>query len=206
MTWVVLPNIKRVKIMNEQNQSILSFSHIVFDELSFKRIGFRQPDEQEIQTTIGCTVRAFAPNQYGVTLTVQADKSNEYNASAQITGYCEINDDFPQRDLILRENAAAILYPYARSALSLLTAQPETTPIVLPVVNIHDLAKNASGDNVDGNSNERDIKTTKLYTLFCGLYILHLNLLTHGSRLHFSNIPLGHRSESNQRSPAGHCR
>lgn len=118
MTWVVLPNIKRVKIMNEQNQSILSFSHIVFDELSFKRIGFRQPDEQEIQTTIGCTVRAFAPNQYGVTLTVQADKSNEYNASAQITGYCEINDDFPQRDLILRENAAAILYPYARSALS----------------------------------------------------------------------------------------
>ena len=51
MTWVVLPNIKRVKIMNEQNQSILSFSHIVFDELSFKRIGFRQPDEQEIQTT-----------------------------------------------------------------------------------------------------------------------------------------------------------
>ena len=55
--------------MNEQNQSILSFSHIVFDELSFKRIGFRQPDEQEIQTTIGCTVRAFAPNQYGVTLT-----------------------------------------------------------------------------------------------------------------------------------------
>ena len=33
------------------------------------------------------------------------------------------------------------------------TAQPETTPIVLPVVNIHDLAKNASGDNVDGNSN-----------------------------------------------------
>ena len=153
MTWVVLPNIKRVKIMNEQNQSILSFSHIVFDELSFKRIGFRQPDEQEIQTTIGCTVRAFAPNQYGVTLTVQADKSNEYNASAQITGYCEINDDFPQRDLILRENAAAILYPYALSALSPLTAQPETTPIVLPVVNIHDLAKNASGDNVDGNSN-----------------------------------------------------
>ena len=126
---------------------------VIAMSISFKRIGFRQPDEQEIQTTIGCTVRAFAPNQYGVTLTVQADKSNEYNASAQITGYCEINDDFPQRDLILRENAAAILYPYARSALSLLTAQPETTPIVLPVVNIHDLAKNASGDNVDGNSN-----------------------------------------------------
>ena len=133
--------------MSEQNQSVLSFSHIVFDELSFKRLGFRQPDEQEIKTTIGCTVRSFAANQYGVTLTVQANKPSEYDASVQLTGYCEINDDFPQRDLILRENAAAISYPYARSALSLLTAQPETTPIVLPVVNIHDLAKNAASDN-----------------------------------------------------------
>ena len=38
------------------------------------------------------------------------------------------------------------------------------------------------------------------------LIFFALNLLTHGSRLHFSNIPLGHRSESNRHSSAGHCR
>ena len=33
-----------------------------------------------------------------------------------------------------------------------------------------------------------------------------LNLLTYGSRPHSSNIPPGHRSESNLHSPADHCR
>ena len=33
-----------------------------------------------------------------------------------------------------------------------------------------------------------------------------LNLLTHGSRLHFSGISPGLRSESNRHSPVGHCR
>ena len=32
------------------------------------------------------------------------------------------------------------------------------------------------------------------------------NFLTHGSRLRFSNIPSNRHSESNQRSPGGHCR
>ena len=35
---------------------------------------------------------------------------------------------------------------------------------------------------------------------------IFLNLLTHGSRLRFSSIPPGHRSESNPHSPADHCR
>ena len=30
--------------------------------------------------------------------------------------------------------------------------------------------------------------------------------LTHGSQPHFSNIPPGHRSGSNQHNPVGHCR
>ena len=32
------------------------------------------------------------------------------------------------------------------------------------------------------------------------------NFLTHGSRSHFSSIPPDNHSESNQRSPGGHCR
>ena len=38
------------------------------------------------------------------------------------------------------------------------------------------------------------------------VFCFALNLLTHGSRPHSSNIPPGHRSESNLHSPAGHCR
>ena len=38
------------------------------------------------------------------------------------------------------------------------------------------------------------------------VFCFALNLLAHGSRLRFSSIPLGHRSESNPHSPVGHCR
>ena len=38
------------------------------------------------------------------------------------------------------------------------------------------------------------------------VFCFALNLLAHGSRLHFSNIPLGHRSESNPHIPAGRCK
>ena len=35
---------------------------------------------------------------------------------------------------------------------------------------------------------------------------ISLNLLTHSSRLRFSNIPPGRHSESGLHTPAGHCR
>ena len=38
------------------------------------------------------------------------------------------------------------------------------------------------------------------------VFCFALNLLAHGSRLHFSNIPPGHRSESNPHSPTDRCR
>ena len=38
------------------------------------------------------------------------------------------------------------------------------------------------------------------------VFCFTLNLLTHGSRSHSSNIPPGHHSESNPHSQAGHCR
>ena len=38
------------------------------------------------------------------------------------------------------------------------------------------------------------------------LLFFALNLLTHGSLLHSSNIPPGHRSESNPHIPAGRCK
>lgn len=127
--------------MSESNQVVLSFSHIVFDQVSFKRLGFRQPDDQGVSVNMSYSIRRGDVNQYCVTLNLQATKKNEYEMSVQITGYCEIDDNHPGKDVILRENAAAILYPYVRSEVSLLTAQPETTPLVLPVANIHEMMK-----------------------------------------------------------------
>jgi len=44
------------------------------------------------------------------------------------------------------KNAVAILMPYLRSELTILTAQPETDSIVLPVLNVVEMMQNDHGD------------------------------------------------------------
>ena len=87
-------------------------------------------------------------NHYIVTLDVGIEKKDEFSALASISGYCEIDDNHPQRDIMLKVNAPAIMFPYVRAQLTLLTAQPETEPIVLPVVNFQKIyEKSKENDN-----------------------------------------------------------
>ena len=48
--------------------------------------------------------------------------------------------------MLLEKNAVAILFPYVRAELSLITAQPGMEPIVLPVVNIAAMVDQAKAD------------------------------------------------------------
>ena len=47
------------------------------------------------------------------------------------------------RDAIIHQNAVAILFPYVRSQITLLTSQPEVDSIVLPPVNIAKMVEDA---------------------------------------------------------------
>ena len=45
-------------------------------------------------------------------------------------------------DNLINKNAIAILFPYLRSQVTLITSQPNMTPIILPPININTLLKN----------------------------------------------------------------
>ena len=47
------------------------------------------------------------------------------------------------RDVIVRQNSVAIIFPYLRSQVSLITAQPEMEPVVLRPVNIAQMVEDA---------------------------------------------------------------
>lgn len=125
--------------MDKQYKSVLSISHFVFDELSFKRKGFQQPNQSDTPFEVGHSVKKTGDNNYIVSLMLKVNKENEYDAVVRMSGYCVVDDNDPMLDILLHENAPAILYPYARAQMTMLTSQPETTPLVLPVVNIHAL-------------------------------------------------------------------
>lgn len=130
--------------MKDGARSVLKMDHIVFDRVSFVRKGFHDSESKDISFKARAKIEQDAENQYSVTLFVSAEKKHEYVAEVQITGYCTIDDNHPQKDMLLNENAIAILFPYVRAELSLITAQPETDPIVLPTMNISAMFKRNS--------------------------------------------------------------
>ena len=129
----------------EKMYSKLKANKIVIDHLEFNRFNFRNKDEDnttnfEFSAEIN---KSEESNTYHVSLKVTATKTEEYEAIVKISGFFEIEDSDPNAETFINENAIAILFPYVRSELTLLTSQPDTIPIILPVMNIIELLKDA---------------------------------------------------------------
>lgn len=118
-------------------QSVLKVDPVVFDELSFHREGFRNKEENvPTNLSVARQVEKISDGHYRVIVQAIVTREKEYVAKVKISGFCSIQEDLENKDALLNGNALAILFPYIRSQLTLLTAQPGTEPIVLPVVNI----------------------------------------------------------------------
>lgn len=132
--------------MNQTSENVLQISHFVFDKIHFQRIGFKSEGGDLSPAQIGVGIKKLDANQYTVSLTVSVKKENEYEASVTIIGFCEVDDNRPDLQDLLNINAPSILFPYARAELTLITAQPETDPVVLPVVNFQAMYENRNKD------------------------------------------------------------
>lgn len=119
--------------------SALTLQKMVFDRIEFNRKGFKNNKELEfeLQVQIGLDKNST----YKVTLVLNGTKQDEYNIVISLSGFFEVesqekSDNKMVQDLI-NKNAVAILMPYLRSELTLLTAQPDTDSVVLPPFNIN---------------------------------------------------------------------
>lgn len=128
--------------MNQTSENVLQISHFLFDKIHFQRIGFKSEGGDLSPAQIGVGIKKLDANQYTVSLTVSVKKENEYEASVTIIGFCEVDDNRPDLQDLLNINAPSILFPYARAELTLITAQPETDSVVLPVVNFQAMYEN----------------------------------------------------------------
>jgi preprotein translocase subunit SecB len=116
-------------------QCDLKLKKIVFEKISFERMGFK--NEEKLDIKIRVQVAENKNNIFKVTLSVNGEKKDEYNFIVQITGFFSVNgSDNKANENLINQNAVAILMPYVRSEVSLITAQPETECVVLPPFNI----------------------------------------------------------------------
>lgn len=119
----------------------------MFDKISFVRKGTKSEEKPKFSFEIICTDNINEDTIYKVTLILYAEKKDEYEIEISLSGFFNVNrgvanDNTDIIDL-LSKNTVAILMPYIRSELSLLTAQPEMECIVMPPINVKAMIENA---------------------------------------------------------------
>lgn len=121
-------------------KSILTLNKTIIDRLNFERLSddVHKIDEDG-QVTFEHQIRQMEEAAFRVTLGVTLKAEEKYNISVQITGIFSISEKSVFGENILANNTVAILFPYLRSQLTLLTSQPGFEPVILPVMNINAL-------------------------------------------------------------------
>ena len=123
-------------------------------KIVFERQGFKNENtaDFELEVNIG-TVVGESKNRYKVTLILKGKKEDEYSFLIQLSGFFSVDganlSENVSIDDLLQKNAVAILMPYLRSEASLLTAQPETESIILPVFNINQMLERDENDLIN---------------------------------------------------------
>lgn len=128
-----------MKKINEA-RSILILEKTIIDKLSFERFSdeINKIDEKE-QITFNHKIEQLEELKFRVSLGMSLISKSKYNIEAQISGIFSISENSVLGKKILTNNTVAILFPYLRSQLTLLTSQPGFEPVILPIMNINAL-------------------------------------------------------------------
>ena len=115
----------------------LKLNALVFDEIIFKRIGMHSDNELEISFSVSIGTNVSDEDIKKVSVRISGEKREEYMFEIQASRFYSYDGD--SEDTIIQQNAVAIVMPYIRSEVSLLTAQPGVDPVVLPPFNIAEM-------------------------------------------------------------------
>ncbi|MCC2240966.1 protein-export chaperone SecB [Roseburia sp. CLA-AA-H204] len=116
---------------------VLKLNALVFDDITFKRLGMHSDNELEISFSVSIGTNIADQDIKKVSVKVLGEKREEYSFEIQASGFFSFEGN--AEDSIIQQNAVAIVMPYIRSEVSLLTAQPGVEPVVIPPLNIAEM-------------------------------------------------------------------
>ena len=116
---------------------VLKLNALVFDDITFKRLGMHSDNELEISFSVSIGTNIADQDIKKVSVKVLGEKREEYSFEIQASGFFSYEGN--AEDSIIQQNAVAIVMPYIRSEVSLLTAQPGVEPVVIPPLNIAEM-------------------------------------------------------------------
>lgn len=135
-----------------EKQSILqkSKSALISKKIYIERMTFcRNKHDGEIikfdESSIGKSVEAIDNDIYKCSLILEMeDTKNKADLEVVVSGIFELKleEDEAFKKAIITKNTMAILFPYLRAQVTLLTAQPDVEVVVIPPININALLDN----------------------------------------------------------------
>lgn len=132
-----------IKLANESSIKMLD---LYFSELTFKnKRRTNEPANMQCENKVEYVYDPADSTKVTVLLDTTLKSNNDtIDIIVKTVGVFSIPLEIEEgeRKFIEKNNTLAIMFPYVRSAITLLTAQPGLMPIVLPPINIAKLSKN----------------------------------------------------------------
>lgn len=129
----------------QKSESTLVAKKIFIEKMNFQRNTVVSGTVRLSKSSIGKNIEPITENDYKCSLAFKmSDEDDTTSLEIVVSGIFEFRVDLEsdQKEVIITKNTMAILFPYLRSQVTLLTAQPDIEPVVLPAININALLQN----------------------------------------------------------------
>lgn len=113
---------------------------IYFNNFKFNRINFN--DEENTLNVRFSVNDSIDNNLMEIAISFDISGENLFELSGELIGRFMIDSNQGISLEKLKTNAVAIMFPYLRTQVTLLTSQPNMLPVVLPAVNINKILNN----------------------------------------------------------------
>ena len=127
----------------ENNNCVLQMNDLFFSKFDFVQTRGDTNTDYETSFRIEYAANNQDSAKFRVTiLTLVKNKTESMHVNLETVGIFTIDSSENDKNLIehlLKENTVAIMLPFIRSQISLLTTQPGLSPVMLPPINVNAL-------------------------------------------------------------------
>ncbi len=116
-----------------QMKSNLKMDNFYFKDYSFRRDAIIKNGEYKVD--LKKDIRKLDDHVFEVEVTTSIEKDDMNMTLVANATFTYEADDYTSEESVIDANTVAIMFPFIRSQVTLMTSQPGMTPIVLPPIN-----------------------------------------------------------------------
>lgn len=116
-----------------QIKSNLQMKYIFFSNYSFSRDVIISAGDCNID--LQKRIKKIKDHEYQIILKTEIKKQDLHLELETLAEFIYDADDYSKEETIINANTVAIMFPFIRSQVTLMTSQPGMAPIVLPPIN-----------------------------------------------------------------------